>query len=126
MTIAMASSLGQVAFHARRPYAAPRFAVGIASVWARSRSVATATAHLLAELVGDGRGQGRYLGRVDAPGPGDRDVVDGGHSTGPARKQHHAVTETHGLAHIVSHEEDRLARGGPQGLELVVQEVAGH
>src|SRR5438477_9908553 len=104
MTIAIASSFGQVAFHARRPYAAARVVVGIASAWARSRSVATATAHLLAELVGDGRSQGRHLGRVDAPGPRDRDVVDGGHSTGSAREQHHAVAEAHGLAHVVGHE----------------------
>ena len=74
-TMAIARSFGQVAAQAfcqngaRRTVDRRRRAVGVSS---RSRSVATATGALLAELVGDRRGERRDLGRVDAAGPRDR------------------------------------------------------
>ena len=65
-------------------------------------------------------------GRLDPAGTVEVHVVLLHDPAGPAGQQHHAVTEPHGLADVVGHEEHGQAALPPDRLELVVQQVAGH
>src|SRR4051794_622507 len=74
--------------------------------WRSSTAWSTAmAAHLLAQAVGDLRGQARHLGGVDAAAPRDVDRELGRHPAGPAGQEHDAVTEAGGLADVVGHEQ---------------------
>ena len=44
----------------------------------------------------------------------------------PAREQHDPIAESHGLAHVVRHEDHGLVRVPPHRFELVVQAIARH
>ena len=67
-----------------------------------------------------------HLGGVHAARPLDVDGELADHPAGPARQQHDPVGEAGGLAHVVGDEHDAEVPVGPQPLELVVEQVAGH
>src|SRR6266568_9255112 len=92
--------------------------------WAAGRVLAAMPAHLLAQPVGDLAGQLGHLDRVDParPAPGHEVLVD--HPAGPAAQHDHAVTEAHGLAHVVGDEQHRERLGAADSLQLIVQPVA--
>ena len=128
MTIAIARSLGHVAFHARFANAPRRGSTAGARVRRRrgrgqsrrprSTSSRSWSVIVAASVATSGESMRRGRGIVD--------VVDGGDPARPAREQHDAVAEAHRFAHVVRHEDDGLAGRRPQRFELVVQAVAGH
>src|SRR5688572_25970023 len=100
---ARAASFGHSPSHAR-----PRLPLAEAMGTSRasrpaisaSRSVRTGSfissamaAHLLAQAVRDGGGQGGHLGVVEAPGTGDVDAELVDDATGTARQDQHPVAE---------------------------------
>src|SRR6478735_7640466 len=82
--------------------------------------------HLLAQRGGDLAGERGHRGGLDPAGAVEVHGVLLHDPAGPAGQQHHAVTEPHGLADVVGHEEHGQAPLAPDRLELVVQQVAGH
>ena len=70
-----------------------------------SGSTASMGERLLSELVGHGGGERADLGRVDAPGPLDRDVEAGRDPSRPGRHDDDAVAEPGRLADVVGDEQ---------------------
>src|SRR5580704_19389980 len=82
----------------------PAIAEASVALPARLSVLTVMTPHLLAQPVGDLAGQLGHRDRVDPPGPGPRHLVLLDHGARTAAEHHDAVTEPHGLAHVVRDE----------------------
>src|SRR5690348_14085561 len=92
MKIAVATSFGHIAAHARRE-SAGRDDRALNRTSSSSMSVvAVATGGLLSQPIGDRRGQRCDLGRVNPAGSRDLNVEELGDAARPAREQHDAIT----------------------------------
>jgi hypothetical protein len=83
-------------------------------------------AHLLAQPVGDLRGQLGDRGGVDPARPFDHHREFRQHAARAAAQHHHPVPEPNCLPHVVSDEQDGQVPLGGDPVELVVQHVPGH
>src|SRR3954452_19736579 len=133
-TMTTASTFGQVALHPRRT-ADSRRAVGASSASSPATSaergvscvtLPAMTRALPPEPRGHRAGQRRHVGILDPARARDVDAELLGHAAGSRGEQHDPVAEARRLAHVVGDEQDGLAGGLPDPLQLVVEHVARH
>src|SRR6266540_1404380 len=81
--------------------------------------------HLLLQVVVDVHDDLREQHVLELAGPGGGDPLLDHERAGRGGHQQHPVGQEHGLAHVVRHEDEGLARFAPHRLQLVLQDLAG-